>query len=140
MSRTFLPDASAAATTRNLRLRQFLALDAAVTGANGLAYVFLPEPLEALFGVRADLLAPIGLFLIAFGVGVGVAAAMPFPSRVVCLTIIIANVTWAVASMLTLVLGSLSPTALGGIWIGTQAMVVGGFAVAQHWALRRLPS
>lgn len=53
------------------------------------------------------------------------------------MTVIAANAAWAGGSLLVLVTGALSPTVLGGLWIAAQAIVVGGFATAQNWALRR---
>lgn len=139
MSRTLSPSPSNPRATPTRRLRQFLALDAVVTAANGLAYVVAAGPLESLLGPPADLLRPIGAFLIAFGVGVALVAAQAHPSPAATLTIIGANVLWVAVSLLTLALGSLSPTLIGGLWIAAQAVVVSGFAAAQNWALRRLP-
>ncbi len=77
---------------------------------------------------------------LAYGVAVGTAAARSHPPRAVSLAIIAANVAWAVASVGALFTGALSPTLIGALWVAAQAVVVGGFAAAQHWALRRLPS
>jgi len=139
MSRIHPTSTAVRTTASRRRLRQVLALDAVVTGVNGLAYVLLASPLESLLGVPTDVLRPIGAFLIAFGGGVAVVAARPDPSRVATLTIIGSNATWAAASLLTLALESLSRTLVGGIWIVAQALVVTGFAVAQRWTLRQLP-
>lgn len=139
MSRTATTTISAphrAAPAR--RLRQFLALDAVVTGSNGLGYLLLAGPLESLLGVSADLLRPIGAFLLAFGVLLAVVALRSNISRVATVSIIAGNALWTIASLLALVTGSLTPTVLGGIWVATQAVVVAGFATAQAWALRRL--
>lgn len=119
------------------RLRQFLALDAAVTAVNGLAYLSIAGPLETLLGVPADLLLPIGAFLVAYGVAVGVVAGQDHPSRTPTRVIIGANLIWAATSLGVLASGVLSPTLLGGLWIGAQAVVVGGFAATQNWALTR---
>ncbi len=80
------------------------------------------------------------VFLLADGVAVGTAAARVHPPRAASLAIRAANVAWAAASLGALLTGALSPTLIGGLWIGAQAVVVGGFAAAQNWALRRLPS
>jgi len=138
MSRTATTTISApdrAAPAR--RLRQFLALDAVVTGSNGLGYLLLAGPLESLLGVSADLLRPIGAFLLAFGVLLAVVALRSNISRVATVSIIAGNALWTIVSLLALVTGSLTPTVLGGIWVATQAVVVAGFATAQAWALRR---
>lgn len=122
------------------RLRQVLALDALVTSGNGLAYLLAAGPLATFLGLSKDLLVPIGVFLLAYGVAVGTAAARVHPPRAASLAIIAANVAWAVASVAALLTGALSPTLIGGLWIAAQAVVVGGFAAAKNWALRRLPS
>lgn len=109
-----------------------------VTGLNALGYLLLAGPLEPLLGLSADLLRPIGVFLVGFSVLVAVVAVRTTISRVATLSIIAANALWTIASLLALAIGSLTPTLIGGIWITMQAAVVGGFAVAQTWALRRL--
>lgn len=97
----------------------------------------LAGQLEALLGLPADLLRPLGAFLIAFGVGVAIVAIRANPSPAATLTIIVANALWAAGSLLALVLGTLSPSLVGGLWVAAQAVVTGGFAAAQNWALRR---
>ena len=119
------------------RLRQFLALDAAVTAVNGLAYLSIAGPLETLLGVPQDLLQPIGAFLIAYGIAVGVVAGKKPPHRMPTRMIIGANLIWAAMSLVLLASGALSATLLGALWIGAQAVVVGGFAGAQNWAFGR---
>lgn len=121
------------------RLRQFLALDAVVTGGNGLVYVLAAGPLESLLGVSAGLLRPIGAVLIVYGLAVAVVAVPREPSRVATMTIIGTNAVWAAGSLLVLLTGTLSPTLVGGLWVAAQALVVGGFVAAQSWAVRRLP-
>jgi len=114
-----------------------LALDAVVTGVNGLVYVLVADPLETLLGVPTDLLRLVGAFLIAYSIAVAVVAGRATPSRAATRTIIVANLAWAAASLIVLATGALSPTLLGGLWIAAQAAVVGGFAAAQSWASRR---
>ncbi|WP_414720528.1 hypothetical protein [Streptomyces sp.] len=60
-----------------VRLRRLLALDAAVTGVNGLAYLVLSGPLGRLLGVDTGLLAGLGAFLLLYGVGSGWRRAAP---------------------------------------------------------------
>jgi hypothetical protein len=47
-----------------------------------------------------------------------------------------ANALWAIASLVVLAADSFSPTTVGGVWIGLQAMVVAGFAALQVYAQR----
>ncbi|GAA2411848.1 hypothetical protein GCM10010420_46150 [Streptomyces glaucosporus] len=67
-----------------VRLRRLLALDAAVTAVNGLAYLALPGFLGRLLGVDAALLTGLGVFLLLYGAGVGVLASRPAPPRPGC--------------------------------------------------------
>lgn len=137
MTRT-LPSTLAVDATKPARvLRQLLVLDAAVTGVNGLAYLAAAGPLASLLGVPAELLRPIGVFLIGYGVAVAIVAARTNPSRGGALTIIVANLLWAATSLLVVSIGALSATVIGSLWIAAQAVVVGAFAAAQGWALRR---
>jgi len=138
MTRTPPSGCTAAIATPTQQLRQFLALDAVVTGGNGLGYVFLAEPLESLLGVSGDLLRPVGAFLVVYGIAVAVVAGRANVSRAATQAIIAANSLWAAVSLLALALGVLSLTLFGGLWIAAQAVVVGGFAAAQNWALCRL--
>jgi hypothetical protein len=138
MTRTPPSGCTAAIATPTQQLRQFLALDAVVTGGNGLGYVFLAEPLESLLGVSGDLLRPVGAFLVVYGIAVAVVAGRANVSRAATQAIIAANSLWAAVSLLALALGVLSLTLFGGLWIAAQAVVGGGFAAAQNWALCRL--
>jgi len=138
MTRTPPSGCTAAIATPTQQLRQFLALDAVVTGGNGLGYVFLAEPLESLLGVSGDLLRPVGAFLVVYGIAVAVVAGRANVSRAPTQAIIAANSLWAAVSLLALALGVLSLTLFGGLWIAAQAVVGGGFAAAQNWALCRL--
>ncbi len=140
MARTLPDNLPADTAIPARRLRQVLALDAVVTSGNGLAYLLAAGPLATFFGLSEDLLVPMGVFLLAYGVAVGTAAARVHPPRPATLAVIAANVAWAAASVAALFTGALSPTLIGGLWIGAQAVVVGGFAAAQNWVLRRLPS
>jgi hypothetical protein len=47
-------------------LRRFLALDAAVTGVNGLVYLLAAGPVGRFLGVGSGLLAGLGAFLVAY--------------------------------------------------------------------------
>ncbi|CAM5345305.1 hypothetical protein SVIOM342S_09197 [Streptomyces violaceorubidus] len=64
-----------------LMLRRFLALDAAVTGANALAYLALSGPLGDYLGAGSGLLLALGAFLAVYAGCVGLLAARPGPGR-----------------------------------------------------------
>ncbi|MFF3846301.1 hypothetical protein [Streptomyces sp. NPDC002328] len=116
-------------------LRRFLALDAAVTGGNGLAYLALSGPLGRLLGVDSALLLGLGAFLTAYAAGVGLLAARARPAALPVRAVIEANAAWAALSCVALALW-LSPTAVGAVWTLAQALVVAGFAGLQHVALK----
>ncbi|MGW1886843.1 hypothetical protein [Streptomyces sp. NPDC001970] len=118
-------------------LRRFLALDAVVTAANGLAYLAASGPLGRLLGVDATLLLALGVFLALFAVGVGLLAARPQPPAGPVKLVVDANAAWVVLSVVALV-AWLEPSAAGALWIVMQAMTVAGFAGLQWFALQAL--
>ncbi|WP_067275794.1 hypothetical protein [Streptomyces jeddahensis] len=118
-------------------LRRFLALDAVVTTANGIAYVTASEPLGRLLGVDRGLLLGLGVFLVLFGAGVGVLAVRRHPPVLAVRAVIEANLLWAALSLLALAIW-LSPTTAGAVWAPLQAVTVAGFAGLQYAALRML--
>lgn len=123
-------------TTRpQTALRRFLALDAVVTGANGLAYALAPGALGRLLGVDATLLRGLGLFLTVFAAAVGHLASRPQPSATAVRLVVDANALWAVLSVAALAVW-LSPSTAGTLWIPAQAATVAGFAALQWTALR----
>lgn len=116
-------------------LRRFLALDAVVTGANGLAYALASSPLGRLLGLDTGFLLGIGLFLVVYAAAVGALAAQARPSATGVKLIVDANALWAVLSVAALVVW-LEPSAVGALWIPAQAVVVAAFAALQWTALR----
>ena len=116
-------------------LRRFLALDALVTGVNGLAYVAASGPLGRLLGIDSTLLLGLGVFLLVFAADVGWLASRREPSAFLTRLVIEANVVWAVAGLAALALW-LTPTTAGAVWVVVQAVTVGGFAALQFGALR----
>ncbi|MGW2330308.1 hypothetical protein ACWC5C_31750 [Streptomyces sp. NPDC001700] len=131
VGRTAPADASAA----RLWLRRFLALDAAVTGANALAYLAASGPLRDLLGVDRAMLVCVGAFLLVYAAGVGFLASRRHPPVLAVRCVVEANVAWAVLSVAALALW-LSPSTTGTVWIPLQATVVAGFAALQYGALR----
>ncbi|MEU8884209.1 hypothetical protein [Streptomyces hydrogenans] len=128
--------AGLARTTRpQSMVRRFLALDAVVTGANGLAYALASGPLGELLGVDSALLLGLGLFLTAFAAGVGWLASRPQPPALAVKLVVDANLLWAVLSLVALA-AWLDPTTAGLVWTPMQAGTVAGFAALQWSALR----
>ncbi|MFI5942685.1 hypothetical protein ACIBCB_20845 [Streptomyces uncialis] len=135
MSATF-PLAALARTAEPVTmLRRFLALDAVVTGVNGVAYLAASGPLSRLLGVDAGLLVALGVFLTLYGLGVAALGAQRSPGTLPVRLVVEANAVWAVASLVALVFW-LTPTTVGAVWVPMQAVTVGGFALLQHLALR----
>ncbi|MEU2658220.1 hypothetical protein ABZ615_23210 [Streptomyces sp. NPDC007325] len=116
-------------------VRRFLALDAAVTGANGLAYAVAAGPLGELLGVHRTLLLGLGVFLTAYAAGVAWLAARPQPPVLGVKLVIDANLLWAALSLVALA-AWLEPTTAGIVWTPVQAGTVAGFALLQWAALR----
>lgn len=121
-----------AATPRTL-LRAALAVDAAVTGLNGLAYVAAAGALEPLLGLPAAPLRWAGAFLLVFAAAVAVLATRPAPPRGPVTGVIIVNLAWVVGSLAVV---AAAETLVGQLWIVAQALVVGAFAAVQGHALR----
>ncbi|MFH8926232.1 hypothetical protein ACH4D4_04175 [Streptomyces pristinaespiralis] len=134
MSATLLAGISRTTEPQTM-LRRFLAADAAVTGANGLAYVFASGPLGRLLGVDGTLLLGLGAFLTAYASCVGLLAARPRPPRTAVTLVVDTNILWSVLSIAALAVW-LDPTAVGAAWAVVQALTVAGFAVLQWSALR----
>ncbi|MEU3397961.1 hypothetical protein ACVW0K_005883 [Streptomyces filamentosus] len=116
-------------------VRRFLALDAVVTGANGLAYALASGPLGDLLGVDSALLLELGLFLTAFAAGVAWLASRPQPPALAVKLVVDLNLLWAVLSLVALA-AWLDPTTAGLVWTPMQAGTVAGFALLQWTALR----
>jgi hypothetical protein len=118
-------------------LRLFLALDAAVTGANGLIYLLAAGPVGRLLDLETGFLRGIGAFLTVYGIVVAALAAKPLPPSAATKAVIEVNVLWAVASVAAVVFGWVDANTVGTVWIPLQALVVAGFAALQLGALRK---
>ncbi|HEX8705418.1 MAG TPA: hypothetical protein VF815_41680 [Myxococcaceae bacterium] len=118
-------------------LRLVLKLDAAVTGANALAYLALAPLLSELLGIPKEVQLPAGVFLLAYALAVLVTALRPAINRMAVSVFIAGNALWSIASLAVVFAGALPATTLGSVWIVLQAVVVAGFAVLQSIGLRR---
>jgi hypothetical protein len=112
-------------------LKLVMRADAAVTGANGVAYLALAGPLEDLLGLSSPLLRGVGAFLVVFALFVAL-AGMRAPMLVIG-----ANIAWAAGSIVAAVAGWGSPETVGTVWIVLQAITVGTFAELALLGLRR---
>jgi hypothetical protein len=116
-------------------LRRFLALDAAVTGANALAYLALSGPLGRFLGVDSTLLLALGAFLTAYAAGVGLLASRRQPPALGVRAVVEANLAWTAVSLVALALW-LTPSTAGAVWTVLQSLTVAGFAALQYTTLR----
>ncbi|MCA2226732.1 hypothetical protein [Nonomuraea aurantiaca] len=119
-------------------LRVVLALDAVVTGVNGLVYLAAAGPASDLLGPDAGLLRAIGVFLLVYGVAVGLLAGRRAISPAATKAVIALNAVWTLGSVATVVTGVAEFTTIGAVWAIAQAIVVGVFAELQITGLRRL--
>ncbi|MFE1439549.1 hypothetical protein [Streptomyces sp. NPDC058739] len=119
----------------NTALRRFLALDAIVTGANGLAYLAASGPLGRLLGVDGTLLLELGAILTVYALAVAVLATRTRPAALPVKAVVETNLAWAALSFAALGLW-LTPTTTGAVWTVLQAVTVAGFALLQHLSLR----
>ncbi|MER7665600.1 hypothetical protein [Streptomyces sp. NPDC096193] len=136
MSATLLAGISRTTEPR-IMLRRFLALDALVTGANGLAYAVASGPLGRLLGVDGGVVLGLGVCLTVYGAGVGYLAARAQPPAAAVKVVVDANLAWSVLSIAALALW-LEPSTAGTVWILLQALTVAAFAVLQWSALRAM--
>lgn len=123
------------ATDRTRFLRLALALDAVVTGVNGLVYLAAAAPVADLLGPDAGLLREIGVFLLVYTAAVAFVAFRPKDAAVKA--VIALNAVWTLASIAAVVFGLLEFTTLGAVWAIAQALVVGVFAELQIMGLRK---
>ena len=126
-----------APTTSVLTLRNVLQLDAALTGANGLAYVAGFAALDSLLGPSPAVIAGLGVFMLVYaGTAAWFGTRRPV-SRLAVGLIADGNLAWAVASVAVVAFGWLGLTTAGTVWTLLQAGLVAGFAALQMAALRR---
>ncbi len=118
-------------------LRLALKLDAAITGANGAAYVLAAPLLQDVLGLPAGALRGIGSFLLVFAATVWFLATRSTISAGAAGAVVALNLLWAVDSVAMAVAGWGSPTTVGTAWVLLQAAVVGGFGSLQWVGIRR---
>ena len=118
-------------------LRRALVADAAISGATGVMMLLGAGLLQGLLGVPEGLLRYAGLVLVPFAGLVGVLSRSERPSRAAVWLVIGSNAAWVAGSVLVLVSGQLSPSALGTAFILVQALAVAVFAEMQYVGLRR---
>ena len=130
-------ETGAAATAPRSLLRVALKLDAVVTAVNGAAYLVAAGPLGDLLGLSPALLRGAGAFLLAFAALVWLVATRDAIPRGAVVAIVVANLVWALDSVVAAAAGWGSPSTEGTVWIVLQAITVAAFADLQILGLRR---
>jgi len=118
-------------------LRRVLVIDAVISGAAGVMLVAGADLLHEWLAVPAMLARGSGVSLIPFALLVGYLATRPSMPRAGVWAVIVCNALWAVASILLLVGGFVSPTALGTAFIIAQALAIAILAELEYVGLRR---
>ncbi|MDD7937334.1 hypothetical protein PHK61_02745 [Actinomycetospora lutea] len=129
--------ATTAADTQRT-LRGVLRLDAAASGALGVAAAAGAGVLDTLLGLSTPLLLGVGVFLVVYATGLVLLAGRPAIPRPATWVVVLGNSAWVLMS-LGLVVGAWDQlTVLGAVVVLAQAAAVAVFADLQ-WAtgLRR---
>jgi hypothetical protein len=116
-------------------LRFALKADAAVTGANAVAYLAGAPILSDWLGIPTGVLLAVGAFLAVYAALVYRLATRPAMPNAAVAAVVIANALWAVDSLLALGVDWFSPTLAGQIAIAVQAVGVAAFALLQASAM-----
>jgi hypothetical protein len=127
-----------AATDAQRPLRTVLRLDAAASGALGIAAAAGAGVLDTLLGLSRGLLLGVGVFLVVYAAGLVVLAAKRAVPRGATWVVVLGNSAWVLASLGLAVGGWERLTVLGAVVVLAQAAAVAVFADLQ-WAtgLRR---
>lgn len=122
---------------QTITLRQAVMLDAVVTGISGVLFALGAGFLADWLGIAAAELRLMGLVLVPYAVYAAFVGMRPIISRKAVWSLIIINTIWAVDSIVVLLAGWITPTALGIGYVVLQALIVFGFAVLQYAGLRQ---
>lgn len=118
-------------------LRIALRLDAAASGALGVAAVAAAAPLAGLLGPTAGMLRGTGGFLVGYALALVLIAARPTIPRPAAWAVVVGNTIWVLSSIGAVVAGPDAFTALGVAVVLAQAAAVAVFADLQWLGLRR---
>ena len=116
-------------------LRLVLKLDAVACGALGVVSLAGAPVLDDLLGAPVVLLAPVGVFLVAWAVVLWVISSRPRVSKTAAWVVILFNLAWTVDSAVVLAAGWFPLTAVGVAFVLAQAAAVVIIAAAQFYAL-----
>lgn len=121
-------------------LQLALGVDAFVSGLCGVLHVAVPDRLSALLQLPRPLLAGTGEFYLVYAAVLLVLATRRRLWVPLVLLIVLGNLGWGLAGLATLLVGALTPNALGTGFVIIQVAAVAAFAVAQGLGLRRSTS
>ena len=118
-------------------LRNVLRVDALSCIACGALQVAFPAAMARLLNLPEGLIAYTGEFLLVYAAAVAfVSTRNPLP-RPFIWALVAGNASWALACVLLLAGGGLSPSALGIAYVVMQALTVAVLAELQYFGLRR---
>ena len=116
-------------------LRNVLLVDAAFSGASGVALAAAAAPTAALTGLPQALVLGAGVFLLPYALVVGSLGLCAMLPRGLVWFVVAGNALWVVESMATLM--QTTPTSAGIVAVVAQATVVAAIAAAQAVGLRQ---
>jgi hypothetical protein len=137
------PTMTATVTTRPLSdssdslLRFAMRADATLCAGLGLVVAMAADPLSRLSGLSSTSEWIAGAVLVGYGAGLYVMAAATFVRRL-GLGVVVANVVFAVATIVVLIAGVLPLTGMGVAMMLTTVGATLGFAYLQYLGVRRL--
>lgn len=112
-------------------------VDAAITGANGVAYLAGAGLLTGLLGPSPVVLIGIGAFLTAYALVVALIGRGRPISLAAVRGAALLNLAWVAASLVVAAGGLIDLTGWGRLWAVAQAVVVLAFAILQLAGIRR---
>lgn len=116
-------------------LRNVLIVDAAFSGASGVALAAAAAPLSGMFGLPHALVIGAGVFLMPYAIVVGSLGLCALLPRALVWFVLAGNALWVIESFV--LLAQSSPTPLGLAAVIGQATVVAAIAAAQAVGLRQ---
>jgi hypothetical protein len=119
-------------------IRRALSVNAWITAANGLAFLFAGHVLGPVFGLAPAVLWGLGAGFLAFAGHAAAVARKPVISRGEALYFVIADAGYVAASVVVLLGFPQVMTGRGRLFFAAAADVVAVLAVAEYAGLRRL--
>ncbi|MFI9624790.1 hypothetical protein [Streptomyces sp. NPDC052042] len=130
-------DTAGVARTDKL-LRMALMADVVLTGANGIGYLALATVLDSFLGVPRSVEYAVGVFLTVYAAWLLSVARRAELDRGAVAVVIALNAAWGVASVVIVLVDTLTATGIGNGWIVFQGLTVAGMGALQWLGLRRM--